>query len=72
MSQYQLLRTDNQTNINDESLDKCINEIQREFPRTRYRRMIGYLRAKNILVPERRVRESMRRVNLEGILLRSR
>ena len=66
------MRTDNQTNINDESLDKCINEIQREFPRTGYRRMIGYLRAKNILVPERRVRESMRRVNLEGILLRSR
>ena len=46
MSQYQLLKTDSYTNINDESLDKCISDIQREFPRTGYRRMIGYLRAK--------------------------
>ena len=71
MSQYQLLKTDNYTNIKDESLDKCISDIQREFPRTGYRRMIGYLRAKNILVPERRVREFMRRVDLEGALLQS-
>ena len=34
--------------------------------------MIGYLRAKNISVSERQVREPMRRVDLEGILLRSR
>ena len=70
-SQYQLLKTDNYTNINDESLDKCVSDIQREFPRNGYRRIIGYFRAKNILVPERRVRESMRRVDLEGVLLRS-
>ena len=69
MSQYQLLKSDNYTNINDESLDKCISDIQREFPRKGYRRMVGYLRAKNISVPERRVKETMCRVDLEGVFL---
>ena len=71
MSQYQLLRTDNYTNINYESLDKYLGDIQREFPRTGYRRMIGYLKAKSILVPAKQVREAMRRVDLEEVLLRS-
>lgn len=71
MSQYQLLRTDNYTNINYESLDKYLSDIQREFPRTGYRRMIGYLKAKSILVPAKQVREAMRRVDLEEVLLRS-
>ena len=69
MSQYQLLKSDNYTNINDESLDKCISDIQHKFPRKGYRRMIDYLRAKNISVPERRVKESMCRVDLEGVFL---
>ena len=33
--------------------------------------MIGYLKAKSILGPAKQVREAMRRVDLEEVLLRS-
>lgn len=71
ISQFKLNRKYIITDITDANLDNIINEIQKEFPRTGYRRMIGYLRARGILVPEKRVRAAMQRVDLEGVLLRS-
>ena len=57
--------------ISDEELDNCIISILNRFPNCGYKKMRGFLRAKNTNVQERRVRESMRRVDPEGVLFRA-
>jgi len=58
------------TNINDEELDKLIESILKDFPNTGYKRMKGFLIARHLRIQEYRVRESMRRVDPEGVILR--
>lgn len=58
------------TSIDDETLDCTVETILRSFPSYGYRRMTGALLSRGIRVQNTRVRESMRRVNPEGVLLR--
>ena len=55
----------------DKELDEKVADIIRKFPFTGYRRMIGFLRDEGENVQEKRVMESMRRVDFEGIMQRS-
>ena len=59
------------TVIDDQTLDCTIEDILRNFPSYGYRRMTGALLSKGIRVQQARIRESMRRVNPEGVLLRA-
>ena len=59
------------TEISDEHLDSTVNQILATFPNTGYKRMSGYLRTRGIRVQQRRIRESMRRVDPQGTLLRA-
>ena len=45
------------TELSDNEIDEIIESILKEFPRTGYRRMIGFLKAKNIIVHEKRGKE---------------
>ena len=47
-------------------------EVFQMFPNCGYRRMLGFLATRGLCVQERRVRESMHRVDPEGVLLRTR
>jgi hypothetical protein len=57
--------------MDDETLDNTIRDILRTFPSTGYRRMTGFLLSRGIRVQQERIRLSMRRVDPEGVLLRS-
>ena len=52
-------------------LDDMVKEILERFLKTGYKRMIGYLLANGHRVQEKRVRESMRRVDPDGVIERS-
>ena len=59
------------SDISDEELDNKITSIKEDFHQSGYRIVAGILRADGIFVQNRRVLESMRRVDLEGVIMRS-
>ena len=59
------------TDISDEQLDGTCRNITREFPNCGVRRMRGFLSARGIHVTWERTRETMRRIDPEGVLIRS-
>lgn len=54
-----------------EALDETVSDIKKDFQQSGYRIVKGLLRARGICIPERRVLESLRRVDLEGVIMRS-
>ena len=59
------------TEIADNALDEVILTILQDFPNTGYKRMTGFLRSRGLRIQQHRIRESMRRVDPAGVLLRS-
>lgn len=57
--------------IDDETLDRTIRDILRSFPSAGYCRMTGFLLSRGIKVQQERIRESMWRVDPEGVLIHS-
>ena len=55
----------------DEDLDQIVSAIINDFPNCGYKRMTGFLLARGLRVQQERIRESMRRVDPEGVLLRA-
>lgn len=52
-------------------LDSLITDIQRDSPSVDYKRVTGLLRARGVYLQQARIRQSIRRVDPEGILLRA-
>ncbi len=59
------------TNLSDQDLDTAVQEILNIQPHTGNKRMAGYLAARGFRVQQQRIRESMRRVDPEGTLMRA-
>ena len=59
------------SSLNNDELDAIVREIVHEFPNVGYKRLIGFLRIKNVNVQQHRAREALRRVDPEGVLLRA-
>ena len=57
--------------LTDQELDSMVQEILTAQPNTGNKRMTGYLAARGVRIQQRRVRESMCRVDPEGTLLRA-
>ena len=57
--------------ISDEELDREVELILVEFPNSGYIKMRGYLTSNGYNIQEYRVRESMRRIDPEGVMLRT-
>ena len=57
--------------ISDEELDRKVELILFQFPNSGYKKMRGYLTSNGYNIQEYRVRESVRRVDPEGVMLRS-
>ena len=55
----------------DEQLDKIVSSIKDDFQQSGYRMLTGILKSRGICVPQRRILESLRRVDLDGVILRS-
>lgn len=71
MQQYSLSTNHNDTTLLDVDLDREMQIAISEFPFYGIRRMKGYLFSKNIKASWKRIRDSMWRVDPEGILVRS-
>ena len=70
LNEFGLSLRNNYSDISDENLDNVVQEIKRNFPNTGYKRMKGFLSQRGYTVQQERIRESMRRVDPEGVLLR--
>ena len=71
LKDYGLSVTQTYSTISANELDKITQQLVFEFPNCGYRRMTGFLRARGIHGQQIRVRESMKRSDPEGVLLRS-
>lgn len=69
--EYSLTITQTYSMITDQELDKKVEGYLKEFPNTGYKRMRGFLISENIRIQEQRIRECMRRVDPQGVILRS-
>ena len=58
------------TTISDDALDDLVSRINRDFPRHGYRNVDGHLLAQGVRVSHRRVRQSLARIDTEGVALR--
>ena len=71
MSEFGLSIRDFYVQLSDLDLDATVSEIMREIPNVGCKRMTGLLLRCGLRVQQVRIRESMRRVNPEGVLLRA-
>ena len=59
------------SDISDESLDDLVRQLMVDFPNCGYKRMTGLLLNAGHRIQQKRIRECMRRVCPEGVLLRA-
>jgi len=59
------------SDFSDNDLDQIVERLMREFPNSGYKRMTGLLQNAGYRIQQNRIRESMRRVNPDGVLLRA-
>lgn len=71
LQSYGLSISSKYADLRQQDLDDIVKEILEQFPKTGYKRMIGYLMARGHRVQEKKVRETMRRVDPEGVIERS-
>lgn len=57
--------------LTDEQLDQVVLRFLNDFPNSGYRRMTGFLLTAGHRVQQQRARESMRRVDPNGVFLRA-
>ncbi len=69
--EYETFVRQRYSNIADETLDSIVEGLLREFPNCGYKRMTGLLLNAGHRIQQIRIRECMRRVNPEGVLLRA-
>ena len=70
MTEYGLSISATYSSISDEELDALVKDIQIMFPMCGNRQMLGQLLARGVRVQQHRVRESQRRIDPEGSMLR--
>jgi len=69
LRQYGLSVSASYAVITDEDLDHIVSAIINDFPNRGCKRMTGFLLARGLRVQQERIRESMRCVDPEGVLL---
>ena len=67
MRKYDLSVRQNMSRLSDQELDEKVRQILREFPNAGYRRVISQLSVVGLRPPQLQVRESMRRIDPQGV-----
>ncbi len=70
MSEFGLLVREYYTDINDTQLDFIVEGIKLSFPNYGYRMLRGHLHSLSIILTQRRVRESLNRIDPCGCAIR--
>ena len=68
MTEYGLSVSALYSEISDRELDRLVDDIRGSFPNCGYRMMDGHLRQRGIRVTQARIRDSMHRVDPQGVL----
>ena len=71
LQDFGLSSSTNFFSLTDKQLDTIVRGIKKDFVQSGYRRVQSILRAREYRVQERRVMESLRRVDIEGVIMRS-
>lgn len=58
------------SNIDNNALDNIILDIKQQHPNSGYRMVLGHLISRGLFTQQTRVRESMRRIDPEGTVMR--
>ena len=70
--EYETFVRQRYSDISENELDQIVERIMREFFNSGYKRMTGLLQNAGYRIQQIRIRESMRRVNPDGVLHRAR
>ena len=70
VSEFNISVRNKYSNVSDEELDNIVLAVKQNFPNTGYKQMKGFLSQHGYTVQQDCLRESMRRVDPEGVLLR--
>ena len=70
LSEYGISISAQYSTVSDDQLDEIVAEIQQQFPLCGNRQMLGHLLARGLRVQQIRVRETQRRVDPEGSVMR--
>ena len=70
MSDFNLSVRKTYCDLTDQELDDIVKQVQVEFPACGNKQMMGHLLSRGIRVQQVRVRDSMRRTDLEGVVNR--
>ena len=70
MADFGIYVSDTYTSITDSELDEKVNEIKESFPNSGSRILQGHLRSAGVHVQQHRIRESLRRIDPCGTMLR--
>ncbi|XP_068670218.1 uncharacterized protein [Montipora foliosa] len=71
LQEYDLPLSESFTAMSDEELDEVVKDIKKDFCQSGYRMVLGVLRSRGYRIQQRRVMESLRRVDVEGVIMRS-
>lgn len=71
LQDFGLSSSTNFSSLTDEQLDTIVSSIKKDFVQSGYRMVQGILHARGYRVQERQVMESLRRVDIEGVIMRS-
>ena len=71
MKEYRIKKLDFYSLMEDDKLDQVIVSILKDFPNSGYKKVKGFLLSRGHRIQENKIRESMRRVDPEGVLLRT-
>ena len=71
MKEYNIRKSELYADITNEDLETAVTNVLKAFPNSGYKKMKGFLLAEGIKVQEVRVRDTMRRVDPEGVLVRT-
>lgn len=72
MREFGLRASEKYCSISDEELDALVSSLSQQFPGCGHKMMQGHLRSRGVVVQQARARESLRRTDPEGVLLRQR
>ena len=72
IAEHGLLKNVFRSAITDAELDDVVNNIMEQFPNIGYSRLEGELRRRNILIPRVRCRETLRKLDPVGVVVRLR
>lgn len=70
LEEYDLSIRESYSKMNDAELDQIVSKLVQEFPDSGYKTILGHLKADGFRIQEKRIQQSMKRVDTFGVMVR--